>query len=58
MVMENNADYLSQVSEGFGAALGGGGLFLAVLGVLAVTTVVWGIHYCHKRRDLSPFEPL
>lgn len=26
MVMENNADYLSQVSEGFGAALGGGGL--------------------------------
>ena len=56
--MENNAAILSQISEGFGASLGGGSLFLAVLGVLAVTYVVWGIHYQLKRRHLSPFEQL
>ncbi len=58
MVMENNAAYLSQISEGFGASLGGGSLFLAALGVLAVIYVVWGIHYHHKRRHLSPYEQL
>ncbi len=58
MVMGSNVTHLSQVSEGFAGAVGGGGLFLAVLGVLVVATVVWGVHYRHKRRDLSPFETL
>ena len=54
--MSNN---LSQISEGFGAASDGESLiFLAVLGVLAVTFVVWGIHYHHKRREHSLFDQL
>ena len=48
---------LSQVSEGFRAASGGESLiFLVVLGVIAVTFVIWGIHYHYKRREHSFFD--
>ncbi|MDP6787649.1 MAG: hypothetical protein QF830_07520 [Rhodospirillales bacterium] len=56
--MKSNVTHFDQISEGFRAASGGDSLILAVLGVLCVTVVVWGVHYYQKRRGHSPFEQL